>query len=191
MIIDNINEITKDKLINKIIAFPTDTVYGIGALIDDEIGIKKVYQLKKRDFEKPLPILAGSVNDILPYIVMPNDEILDIMNKYWPGALTIVFKKSDLCKKIFRNNLDTVGFRIPNEKDAIRLLKIVGPLATTSVNLSGEKPLNDALLINSLFGNKIDYIYNKKVISSDISSTVIDCSKDKITILRQGEIKIK
>lgn len=93
MFIDNNNQISKEKLRGKVIAYPTDTVFGIGAMIDDLKAISKIYKLKKRSFDKPLAILASKVEDILPYIEMPSEEILNIMKKYWPGALTIIFKK--------------------------------------------------------------------------------------------------
>lgn len=96
MFIDSHNQISKEKLRGKVIAYPTDTVFGIGAMIDDLEAINKIYKLKKRSSDKPLAILASKVEDILPYIEMPSEAIFNIMKKYWPGALTIIFKKSIL-----------------------------------------------------------------------------------------------
>ena len=93
MFIDSHNQISKEKLRGKVIAYPTDTVFGIGAMIDDLEAINKIYKLKKRSSDKPLAILASKVEDILPYIEMPSEAIFNIMKKYWPGALTIIFKK--------------------------------------------------------------------------------------------------
>lgn len=191
MRINSIENVTKEMLKGKIIAFPTDTVYGVGALIDDEVAIEKIYTLKKRDLQKPLAILAGKIEDIFPYIKQPNKQTLEMMKKYWPGALTIIFEKSSQVTNRLTRGLSTIGFRIPNEEDALKLLKKVGPLATTSVNLSGETPLNDAFTIDSYFGNQIDYMYYKEVESSNISSTVVDCTTDNCKVLRQGQIKIK
>lgn len=191
MKIKSIEKITKSMLKGKLIAFPTDTVYGVGALIEDKEAIEKIYALKKRDAQKPLAILAGNIEDILPYIKQPNQQTLEMMRTYWPGALTILFEKSDLASDTLTRGYHTIGFRIPNEEDALRLLKKVGPLATTSVNLSGESPLNDARAIDMHFGSQIDYIYDKEVKSSHIASTVVDCTTEKYTILRQGQIKLK
>lgn len=191
MKIKSIEKITKPMLKGKLIAFPTDTVYGVGALIEDKEAIEKIYALKKRDIQKPLAILAGNIEDILPYIKQPNQQTLEMMRTYWPGALTILFEKSDLASDTLTRGYHTIGFRIPDEEDALQLLKKVGPLATTSVNLSGESPLNDAKTIEMHFGSQIDYIYDKEVKSSYIASTVVDCTTEKYTILRQGQIKIK
>lgn len=191
MKIDTLDKLDKEELKGKIIAFPTDTVYGVGALIDDVEAIEKIYDLKKRDLQKPLAILAGKIEDILPYIEKPSPKVVEIMHQYWPGALTIIFKKSRLASDKLTRGLNTIGFRIPNEEETLTFLKRVGPLATTSVNLSGESPLNDPVSIDCSFGDKIDYIYYKNSNSSNVSSTVIDCSTDEIKILRVGEIKIK
>ncbi len=191
MKIDSLKKLDKQMLKGKIVAFPTDTVYGVGALIDDEEAIEKIYALKKRDLQKPLAILAGKIDDILPYVEAPSKETQEIMKIYWPGALTIIFKKSSLASDKLTRGLPTIGFRIPNEPDALAFLQKVGPVATTSINLSGEKPLNDAKSIDETFGDNIDFLYAKEVASSNISSTVIDCTTDEIKILRVGEIKIK
>lgn len=191
MRIDTLEMIDKEDLIGKVIAFPTDTVYGVGALIDDVVAIEKIYALKHRELQKPLAILAGSIQDILPYIETPSSKALEMMHQYWPGALTIIFRKSKLASDKLTRGLNTIAFRIPNEQQIITFLKKVGPVATTSVNISGDMPLNDPVLIDTAFGEKIDYIYYKNVSSSNVSSTVIDCSSDEIKVLRVGEIKIE
>ncbi len=191
MKIDSLKKLDKQTLKGKIVAFPTDTVYGVGALIDDEDAIEKIYELKKRDLQKPLAILAGKIEDILPYVEAPSKRVQEMMKTYWPGALTIILKKSHLASDKLTRGLSTIGFRIPNEPDALTFLQKVGPVATTSINLSGKKPLNDAKIIDETFGDKIDFLYSKEVASSNISSTVIDCTTDEIKILRVGEIKIK
>ena len=190
MRINNFENISRTSLTSKIIAFPTDTVFGIGAIINDLVGIDKIYELKERDSSKPLAILAGSIEDILPYIEKPTEELLNIMKKHWPGALTIVFKKTDKVPNVVTRGLDTVAFRIPNNPDALKLLSITGPLATTSVNKSGEAPLNTFEAIEDMFGDKIDYLYTKNYPSSNVSSTIIDVTGEEIKVLRQGEISV-
>lgn len=190
MKINNIQTLEKETLRGKIIAFPTDTVFGVGALIDDFAAIEKIYKLKNRDYSKPLAILAASVEDIIPYVEKISNEVLDIMKKHWPGALTIIFKKSYLVSDLVTSNLDTIAFRIPNSDTALEVLRKMGPLATTSVNISGNVPINDYFEIDEKFGKNIDYIICKNESSSNISSTIIDVSGGTIKVIRQGEVKV-
>ena len=179
MFIDSHNQISKEKLRGKVIAYPTDTVFGIGAMIDDLEAINKIYKLKKRSSDKPLAILASKVEDIF-----------NIMKKYWPGALTIIFKKKHSISSQVVSKIDTIAFRIPNNAITLNILEKTGPLATTSVNISGDNPINTYQEIDKLFGDKIDYLLVKNVNSSNISSTIIDVSDNHLKIVRQGEIKI-
>jgi len=190
MFIDSHNQISKEKLRGKVIAYPTDTVFGIGAMIDDLEAINKIYKLKKRSSDKPLAILASKVEDILPYIEMPSEDIFNIMKKYWPGALTIIFKKKHSISSQVVSKIDTIAFRIPNNAITLNILEKTGPLATTSVNISGDNPINTYQEIDKLFGDKIDYLLVKNINSSNISSTIIDVSDNHLKIVRQGEIKI-
>ena len=190
MFIDSHNQISKEKLRGKVIAYPTETDFGIGAMIDDLEAINKIYKLKKRSSDKPLAILASKVEDILPYIEMPSEAIFNIMKKYWPGALTIIFKKKHSISSQVVSKIDTIAFRIPNNAITLNILEKTGPLATTSVNISGDNPINTYQEIDKLFGDKIDYLLVKNVNSSNISSTIIDVSDNHLKIVRQGEIKI-
>lgn len=182
-------KLDKKLLVGKVIAFPTDTVFGIGCLPNDLKGLEKIYQLKARNLNKPLAILAFSKNDILPYVQIDSNKVLNLMDNYWPGALTIIFKKNDN----FINNaylpLPTIGFRVPNNQIALAVLEKYRLLATTSVNISGMPPLNSYQEINKSF-NEIDYIIMENALSSKVSSTVVDATQDEFIILRQGTVKI-
>lgn len=190
MLVNKEIRLSKKDLEHKVIAFPTDTVFGVGALIDDEIAIDKIFELKHRDYSKPLAILAASVNDILPYIDDVSEDVVKLMTKYWPGALTIIFNKKNNVSNKITSGFKTIAFRIPNCDISLEILKQTGPLATTSVNISGEKPLNTYEEIERYFGDKIDYIVSDNVSSSNVSSTIIDVTTNAIKIIRQGEIKI-
>ena len=186
----SIKDIDKINLKGKVIAFPTDTVYGVGALIDDLDAIHKIYELKHRDYHKPLAILIGSF-DIDKYVLNNNGLAKEITNKYWPGALTVIYKKKDTINDLISANLDTVGLRMPNSKIALTLLKHFGPLATTSVNISGSTPLNNKKDIIENFDGLIDYIISEEEGSSNVSSSVIEVKEDgKINVIRAGEIKL-
>ena len=175
-----IKDIEKINLKGKVICFPTDTVYGVGALIEDEEAINKIYDLKNRDKSKPLAVLTGNTN-----------QAKQLMENYWPGALTLVFKKTNLISDKVTSNLDTIGLRMPNSKIALAVLNNFGLMATTSVNISGDKPLNDVNEIIKYFSNDIDYLVIDKEETSNVSSTVVDVTKNELKVLRQGDIIIK
>lgn len=185
-----INDIRKINLKGKVICFPTDTVYGVGALIEDEEAINKIYDLKNRDKSKPLAVLTGNTN-IEKYVLEINNQAKQLMENYWPGALTLVFKKTNLISDKVTSNLDTIGLRMPNSKIALAVLNNFGLMATTSVNISGDKPLNDVNEIIKYFSNDIDYLIIDKEETSNVSSTVVDVTKNELKVLRQGDIIIK
>lgn len=173
----------------KVICFPTDTVYGVGALIDDEKAINKIYNLKNRDKTKPLAVLTGT-KDIDKYVLSINDKAKQLIDLYWPGALTLIFKKSNLINNVVTSNLDTVGLRMPNSNITLQILNQFGLMATTSVNISGSAPINDVEEIIKHFSDEIDYIVIDKEKTSNVSSTIIDVSSSNIKVIRQGDIKL-
>lgn len=185
-----INDIDKIDLKGKVIVFPTDTVYGIGTKIDDFEGLKKIYAIKERSYNKPLAVLTPDFN-IDKYVLNINPVAKELMREYWPGALTIIYKKSQLVNDLVSACLDTVGFRMPNSKIALKVLKQFGVMATTSINISGEEPLNDVNDIINAFEDKIDYIVMDQELQSKVSSTVISVNEDGIRVLRQGSVIIK
>ena len=170
----------KNILKNKIIAFPTDTVYGVGCLYLDIEARNKIYDMKKRDYGKPLPILVSDVN-MAKTIAQIDDEMMKYTSK-WPGALTIIFKTIDP-----HYIHDTVAIRIPDSKVALKLLNHFGPMEVTSVNYSGEKEINTCDEIEKLFQDKIDYLITDYQLFSSTPSTVLSLVGEK-KILRQGAI---
>lgn len=195
-----INDINgKDRIsliINKVIddgevmIFPTDTVYGLGAKVYDSIGQEKIMEIKNRDCSKRFAVLCANLEQIeeLAYV---NDDAKKIINKFLPGGLTLILKakREDIHNYAIDN---TVAVRIPNHPFAIKLLLENGPMATTSVNLSGEKPMNNYEDIYKVFNDKADYIYddpsNKEY--SNVPSTIIDMTND-LKIVREGNITLK
>lgn len=184
MIID-VEDLLKIDLKDEVIVFETDTVYGIGCLIDSEIGIKRIYDIKKREEKKPLAVLCSSNNQVKK-IVKDFESNSYLADKYWPGALTLIFNKTNVISDSITSGFSTVGVRIPNDKIALEILEKYGPMAVTSLNISSEPAIlkfEDTLT----FLDDVDYIIKGKNLSS-ISSTVFDCVND--IVLRQGEIKI-
>lgn len=173
---------------SKVIIFPTDTVYGIGTPIFDVEGIKRIYSIKNRPLDKPLACLCSNVKQIED-IAYLNDKARVLVDKFLPGSLTIILK----CKKEVYDKIgyETIGVRIPNNEIALNILNNNGPMLTTSVNDSGEAPLNEYDIIYDKYNGLVDYIYNTNTISSNVSSTVVMCIDDEIKLLREGEIKFK
>ena len=171
-----------------VIIFPTDTVYGIGARIDDYAALESIYKIKKRPKEKRLAVLCATPFDI-DKIAYLNDTAVKLINNYMPGALTIVLKS----REEYRNEyiFETVAVRIPNHELALRILKENGPMATSSVNTSGSLPLNDYIEIVKKFGNDVMYVYPNATASSQVSSTIIDLTADTPKLIREGSIKFQ
>ncbi len=181
----SVEALCKKDIKGKTIVFKTDTVYGIGALYNDEKAIKKIYMTKGRDANKPLAILCGSLDDALRFT---SDETLlkPLALKYWPGALTLVVPKTDIVPPYVNAGFDTIGLRMPNDTLALKLLNHFGPMAVTSLNRSNEPEIKTYQ--NALeFNDKADYI----VVGDDAegkASTVYDVMQKRI--LRQGDIKL-
>ena len=183
-------KINKNDLSGKTICFGTDTVYGIGVMVDQNIkkGLDKIYLMKQRDLSKPLAILAPNIESFIDSVNIYNQDTYNLM-KLWPGALTLIFSKKDERYDIV-TNLNTIGFRIPNCDVALTILNYLGLMATTSVNLSGEEPLNDINLIATRFNNFIDYLITDSVVNSTISSTVVDVSSEQTKVIRKGDLLV-
>lgn len=180
-----------DNIDGKVLAFPTDTVYGVGAKITDKEGINKIYELKERDYDKPLAVLVGTLEDAISLVDGLPKEAVDLIIKHWPGALTIICDKSSIVPSFLNPKFQTIGIRMPNNKTALEILKKYGPMATTSINISGEEPLNNYNDIVNQFGCQIDYIIESNEESSNISSTVIEIKDGNINVIRQGNIIVR
>ena len=170
---------------NKLIIFPTDTVYGIGCSIYDTYNIDRIYEIKKRDKSKPLACLCYDLEQIKS-IAYVDELAIKLINKYLPGGLTLILKsKQEVLEKI---GYETIGVRIPACDIALNILKENGPMLTTSVNDSGEKPINEYEEIVLKYTNLVDEIYPPFEGSSNVSSTVVKIIDGKIELLREGNI---
>ena len=185
----SINDIHEIDLTGKVICFPTDTVYGVGAMIADKEAIEKTYNLKNRDKNEPLAVLSPSSEAMLPLVKRENEKTRKLMTR-WPGALTIIFEKSEEARDYLSKDLKTIGIRIPDSEIALAVLNNFGVLATTSVNISGSAALNDKAEIERIFNDKIDYMIVEEEKKSGISSTVVMIKNEDITVLRQGSIDV-
>lgn len=170
-----------------IVAFPTDTVFGLACVMDKE-AIKKVYEAKGRDFNKPLPVMCNGL-EMIKEIAYVDDISLKIINKFMPGALTIVFKKKDNVDSYITQGLDTIGIRVPNDEWILSLIENIGkPIMVTSANISNSGSLLSYLDVYDSMKNRIDGIVCEDA-RGQCSSTIIDVT-GKLQILRQGPITL-
>lgn len=173
---------------SKIIIFPTDTVYGIGCGIYDDAARKRIYEIKHRPLDKPLPVLCANIKQI-EKIVEVNSLALKLIKNFLPGPLTIIMKAlPDIAAK---TGYKTLGVRIPNSEVALKILHDNGPMFTTSVNESGETPLNTYEEIREKYASLVEEIVPAEgVFSSNIASTVVNCTNNMLEVIRVGEISL-
>lgn len=170
----------------EIIIFPTDTVYGIGTGILNNEGIKKIYELKGRNFAKPMAVLCADLKQIEEFAIVTKEAKL-LAKQFWPGAITLILNTNEKYRK--KTLEKTIGVRIPNHKKTLELLKKYGPLKTTSVNEAGEEPLNDFEVIKARYQLLVDKIYDNDEPIIGVSSTVINLT-DNLFVIREGSITI-
>ena len=184
-----------EKLANGgVVSFVTDTVWGVGCLPNNEKGVENIYELKNRDRSKPLILMSDNVENLLPYVKNISPKAKALMDKFFPGALTLIFEKSDLTPDFVTSNQNTVGIRVPNNPVFQQLCKNIdgNVLATTSANLSGQEPaLNyDEALKN--VGAQVDYVFEDYGFACQgIASTVALALGEDIKVLRQGEVVVE
>lgn len=182
---NDIQEIANALLNKEIIAFPTDTVFGLACIIDKNT-IDKIYEAKGRSFDKPLPMMCNSL-EMIESVAIVNQDSKKVINKFFPGALTIIFNKKDNLEGFVTNNKPTIGIRVPNDNWILDLItKVNSPLLVTSANLSDTGSLTKWEDVYNQLDEKIDGIVCEDS-KGDSSSTIIDVSND-IKLLRQGPI---
>ena len=170
-----------------LVAFPTDTVYGVGALVFDEKTVESIYAAKERPVEKAIPVLIGDavdLNQVADEIPMPAARLIAL---FWPGPLTVLVpKKSSLPTVVSATS--TVGVRVPDHELARSLLRLAGPMAVTSANISSQPSPTTAEEVLTQLGNRIAMILDGGRTPGGVSSTLVDCTGDEIQILREGPI---
>lgn len=167
---------------------PTDTVYGIIADASNESAVNKVFEAKRRNYTKPLIIMISNMDMLYRYVDNLSDLELNLINRFWPGKLTILFKKNDKLPGLINNNGEYIGIRFPDNKDLIDLMnRLNKPLVSTSANISDEGTITSVEKIRKELLDYIDYVYDDGY-KEDVPSTIIKVVDNKIEILRSGEI---
>lgn len=172
--------------------FPTDTVYGIGCDSLDINALKNLYNIKNRNLNKPINILVSNINMVNKFVKNINPIEQKLMENFWPGALTIIFDKSDIAPDILTAGLNTIGIRMPDNKVCLEIIEKYGsPLAMSSANIADEAPDFDLNSLLSDFNNKVSFIINSENLSKCIPSTIVKVEDNNIKILRKGSISIE
>lgn len=176
-----------------VIIFPTDTVYGIACNCFSEKAIKKVFDIKKRPENKPINVLSNSLDKIKLVSRNINEKEEFLINKYMPGALTIILDKNEKVSDILTAGLDTIGVRIPKNNISLRILENVSyPLATTSANISGDSAGIKITDFLKEFDGVVDAIIDGGETDLKVASTIVRVeSGNKLKIIREGTLKIK
>ncbi|WP_321370851.1 L-threonylcarbamoyladenylate synthase [uncultured Desulfuromusa sp.] len=168
-----------------VIIYPTDTTYGIGCDIFNRKGIKKIFQLKKRDQRKPFSFICNDLAEISNYAQVSNFAF-KIMKRHLPGAFTFVLEATKIVPDSLSTKQKTVGVRIPENAICHAIVKELGhPLVTTSANTSGEDTPQDPLEIEEKMGRYVDFVIDGGI-SMEEASTVISLLDDQIEVIRQG-----
>lgn len=175
----------------KIVAFPTETVYGLGASIADEKAIAQIYRAKGRMPEKPLSVLVSSIGDAEKTVAELPKSARQLAEEFWPGPLTMILKKSSAISTLITAGKSTVGVRVPAHPAALEIVRRAGPLACPSANLSGRRePKTAADVLEDLDG-KIDLLIDGGKTALQAPSTIIDLTATPPKILRRGGLDIE
>jgi L-threonylcarbamoyladenylate synthase len=170
-----------------LVAFPTDTVYGLGALAFDGLAVESLYVAKDRPAEKAIPVLIADLEDLAKVSPEAPQIALELAARFWPGPLTLVVPKHpDLPESVSATS--TVGVRLPDHPVARALLRLAGPLAVTSANLSGQPSPTTAQEVLAQLDGRIPLILDGGRTPGGVPSTVVDCTGTDLQILREGPI---
>ncbi|NUN48476.1 MAG: threonylcarbamoyl-AMP synthase [Candidatus Brocadiae bacterium] len=172
-----------------LVAFPTETVYGLGADALNEKAVKRVYKLKGRPEGHPLIVHVGDANAVQEYAAEFPEAAHRLAARFWPGPLTLILKKSDRIPTTVTGGQDTVGLRVPGHPVALALLKAFdGAIAAPSANRYGKVSPTTAQHVYDDIGGKVDLILDGGPCAVGIESTIVDVSTGEPTILRPGGV---
>lgn len=189
---NKINEAAEEIKKGNLVAFPTETVYGLGADVFNEKAISKIFLAKKRPFNDPLIVHIAHAKELEYLSNQISPMALKLAQAFWPGPLTLVIKKSCAVSNLVTSGLDTVAVRMPNHKIALSLIeKSNTPIAAPSANLFGRTSPTDAWhVIEDLEGN-VEIIIDGGKTKIGVESTVVDTTTEPVKLLRAGGISIE
>jgi L-threonylcarbamoyladenylate synthase len=170
-----------------VVAFPTDTVYGLGALAFQPDGIERLYRVKERPRSLAIPVLIGSPDELGKVTLDPGPMAIKLAERFWPGPLTLVVPRHPHLPDAI-SQTPTIGVRIPDHRDALALLHQAGPMAVTSANLYGEAEAHTAQEVAAQLGGRVELILDGGRTPGGVPSTVVDTTTEPVRILREGPV---
>ncbi|PKN20253.1 MAG: threonylcarbamoyl-AMP synthase [Deltaproteobacteria bacterium HGW-Deltaproteobacteria-6] len=172
-----------------VIAYPTETFYGLGVDAANEKAIRKIYDIKGRNFTNPISVIIDCEKNLFPLVEEVPARALKLMQSFWPGPLTIVFKAAAETSPLLTAQTGKIGVRVSSNACAMNMARNLGhPLTATSANLSGAPECSTAFEVIGQIGNKIDAVVDWGKTAGGKGSTIIDVTSDPPQILREGVI---
>lgn len=172
-----------------LVAFPTDTVYGLAALPFKGEYVEGLFSAKGRNNARAVAILIGDYPDLKRVVDLFDEQSLRLAHCFWPGPLTLVVPKLPTLPEALSQD-ETIGVRMPDHPVALALLRKIGPLAVTSANISGQDNANTAEEVDKQLNGRVHLILDGGRTSGGVPSTVVDCISTPLIILRQGPITL-
>lgn len=170
-----------------VLAFPTDTVYGLATRAEDPAVIEQLFEIKGRDRKQAIAVLMGQAEDLARVAESPSAQAMQLARTFWPGPLTLVVPRHPRLPQVL-SPLPTIGVRIPDHPAAIALMKRSGPLAVTSANLSGQENACSAEEVLAQLDGRIDLLLDGGETPGGVPSTVVDTTGRQVKVLRQGPV---
>lgn len=168
-----------------VIAYPTDTTYGIGCSIFNKKGIERIYRMKQREHRKPFSFICPNLSEVARFARVSNTAF-KILKRYLPGPYTFVLEATRDVPDLLLTRQKTVGIRIPDNRICLEIVRLLGnPIVTTSANLSGEEPSASPDFIEDLFGKQLDMVVDGGELTREVSS-VVSLVGDVPEIIRAG-----
>jgi len=173
-----------------VVGIPTDTVYGIAALMSNMKAVDRIYRIKNRPKSKPLIIFVSDPHQVDEFVEEMPPFGIELMEAFWPGPLTLIFPAADTVSREITAGLNTIGVRIPDCKIVIDILEMLKePLCVTSANISGKKDPVTAKEVIAELGDALDYVLDGGVTHHKLVSTIVDVTGAHPKIIRQGALK--
>ena len=186
---DRLREVAGQVRRGAVVAYPTETFYGLGVDVLSAAAIKKLFEVKRRDWSNPVAVIVSDSAMLETIVAEVPEQGRALMRAFWPGPLTILFKTTHSISRDLTTNTGKIGIRISSHPVAQALCEELGaPLTTTSANLSGLPPSTCVRHLKNYFAERLDIIIDGGELEPSRGSTVVDVTEDKVVLIREGVI---